>query len=138
VGQLTTLWSALYPQCEANVGCKAAISSLTYVEVACIIFSQLTFGIIADVFGRRVGSRLTATLLFIGAILITVSFGSMPDPSVPQSVETLTGQFTMMNVALGIFSLGIGGEYPMSSSMAAERSEAGTFLVRERQQRKQD
>lgn len=133
VGQLKNVWTLAYPQCVQGTDCYTALDSIQWVQVACIIFSQLTFGIIADVFGRKLGGRLTATLLFIGAVLVTISFGSNPNPgSNTQSLDTITGQFIMMNVALGLFSLGVGGEYPMSSTMAAERSEHEGGLIKHR------
>jgi len=124
-GQLSSVWKLAYPQCTKDVNCNAALNSISWVQIACIIFSQLTFGIIADVIGRRRGAMITSALLLIGAVLITISFGSNATPGSNQSVSTLTGQFIMMNIALAIFSLGIGGEYIVASAMAAERSEHG-------------
>ena len=129
VGQLTGLWKVLYPNCVKDAQCNQALVTITWIQVACIITAQLTFGIISDVFGRLFGSRLTATLMFLGGILITISFGANPTPGNVEDVGTLTGQFAMLNVALAVFCLGVGGEYPMSSTTAAERSEHEGGLV---------
>jgi MFS family permease len=114
VGNLGPLWNYLYPTCTPtkDSSCADAKSAIPFIQVAAIIFAQLTFGFLSDILGRRWGSRLTASLMLVGGILITISYG-----------VTIAGQFVMMCIALFIFCLGVGGEYPLSSSSSAERSE---------------
>jgi len=108
-----TIWNELYyGECDAS--CIQVRNSITYVTIAGIMFSQLTLGFLADHLGRLWGSRLTVTLLFVGGFLFTVSYGAN---------GSITGQMIMFVIVSFVFTLGVGGEYPMSATSAAERSE---------------
>jgi len=82
------------------------------VPVAGIICGMVGFGLMADCLGRRLGSRMTVSLMLLGSIMVTVAFG-----------VNIAGQFAMFNVGMFIFALGVGGEYPMAASSSSERSE---------------
>lgn len=125
VGNLTGIWAELYPYCKTNNACNQALTAIPFVQVAGIIIAQLTFGFIADIWGRLWGARLTATLMAVGGTLATIAFGSggAVSGATPATVDSITGMFIMFNVAIFIFSLGVGGEYPIASTAASERSE---------------
>ena len=63
---------------------------------------MLLMGYIADQIGRKWGSVLTATFMFIGGILLTCSTG-----------PTIQGWAIMFAVAQFIFGYGVGGELPV-------------------------
>ena len=62
------LFAAAYPACwKKHTQCsKRLLGSLTYSQIAGIIFGMLTVGFIADRIGRKRGSILTASIMFVG------------------------------------------------------------------------
>lgn len=70
---------------------------MTYTQVSGVIAGMLSMGYIADMFGRKNGSRITSLVMLIGCILLLASSG--PTPS---------DQFTMFTAALCIFGYGVG------------------------------
>lgn len=71
---------------------------------------MLVLGFMADWIGRKWGSRLTMMVMLVGGILLSSMGGS---------ASTFLPVFL---VGLFIFGFGVGGEYPMASSSAAERA----------------
>jgi MFS family permease len=69
------------------------------LQVSGIIVGMLLMGYIADQIGRKWGSVLTATFMFIGGILLTCSSG-----------PTIQGWAIMFAVSQFIFGYGVGGE----------------------------
>mmetsp|Transcript_7587 Transcript_7587/g.12258 ORF Transcript_7587/g.12258 Transcript_7587/m.12258 type:complete len:585 (+) Transcript_7587:130-1884(+) len=115
LGNIHEIWKRLYPACfdPADESCNDSIvESFTYVEVSGVICGMLTFGIFADILGRRWGSCSTATIMFVGGVLTTAAYAS-----------NLDGMFIFFLVALLVFAYGVGGEYPLASASAAERAE---------------
>lgn len=119
VGNLKGIFRAEYPDCwKSHSQCSnGLINSLTYTQVAGIIAGQITLGFLADRIGRKWGSATTASLMLIGGILILASAGNSPH-----------GIFMMYTTCQVIFGYGVGGEYPIASSSAAERAEADRQL----------
>ncbi|CAL8468283.1 g7823 [Coccomyxa elongata] len=111
VGNLKPLFTAAYPQCwKTYKACnKQLIGSVSYTQIAGIIVGMLSVGFIADRIGRKRGSVLTASIMFIGSLLLTVSSG-----------PNVAGLFTMFIIVQIIFGIGVGGEYPVASSTANE------------------
>jgi PHS family inorganic phosphate transporter-like MFS transporter len=89
---------------------KALIASATSIGA---VFGMLLFGVIGDRVGRRAGVLVTGSLVAIGSVLSAICVRS-------ETVSLMT-QMTIYRTLLG---LGIGGEYPLSASMASESSEA--------------
>ncbi|KAL3664980.1 hypothetical protein V7S43_010155 [Phytophthora oleae] len=86
----------------------------SWVSAAAIIgavIGQLLFGVLGDVFGRRVNMIATCILLIVGSILCTVVYGG--------SGSTTLWMLVGARIILGI---GIGGEYPLAASSSAEDS----------------
>ncbi len=50
-----------HTQCSKNL-----LDSLTYSQIAGIIFGMLSIGFIADRLGRKGGSIMTASIMFVG------------------------------------------------------------------------
>ena len=66
-------------------------------------------GFIGDWIGRRWGVIQDATTMFLGTVLLTAMWGT-----------SLQGWVIMYMISLLIFGIGVGGEYPMTSTSAME------------------
>ena len=68
VGNLKGIWKAEYPDCFGKnpTACsKSLTDTLTYTQVGGIIAGQLFIGFICDRIGRKWGSVLNASLMFV-------------------------------------------------------------------------
>ena len=65
---LAALFKAAYPACwTKHTQCsEELLGSLTYSLIAGIIFGMLSVGFIADRIGRKRGSIMTASIMFVG------------------------------------------------------------------------
>ncbi|KAK9906884.1 hypothetical protein WJX75_009747 [Coccomyxa subellipsoidea] len=119
IGNITPIFQETYKDCyKQHKTCSAGlINAETYVQVSGIIVGMLLMGFIADQIGRKWGSTLTAAFMFVGGIMLTASNGT-----------TIQGWAIMFAVSQFIFGYGVGGEYPLASSSAAERAEANKAL----------
>jgi len=115
VGLIKPFWEILYPECFAYEVCSPQLlHSLTYAVVLGIICGMIVLGYLANSIGRRMGGITTASFMSAGAIgLALVSFCFANNPQI---------LFRSMSVLFFIFGVGVGGEYPMSSSTAAEKA----------------
>ncbi|KAI9918344.1 hypothetical protein PsorP6_012062 [Peronosclerospora sorghi] len=87
-------------------------SMKSWVSAAALVgavVGQLLFGILGDVFGRRVNMIATCALLILGGILCTCAYGG-----------SASGTLWFLVVARFILGIGIGGEYPLAASSTAE------------------
>ena len=89
---------------------KSLIASATSVGA---VIGMVLFGVIGDLVGRRAGVLITGSLVAVGSLLSACCVRS-------ESVSLMT-QLAMYRTLLGI---GIGGEYPLSASMASEGADA--------------
>jgi len=115
IGNISPVWEEGFPECfdAENVSCNTVlIKSFPYVEVFGVVLGMLVFGVAADVIGRRAGSTSTANIMFVGALVTTAASG-----------KNVNGQFLMFGAGLVVFGIGVGGEYPLASSSAAEKAE---------------
>ncbi|CAL8462225.1 g1756 [Coccomyxa elongata] len=119
IGNITPIFQETYKDCykQHKTCSEGLINAETYVQVSGIIVGMLLMGYIADQIGRKWGSALTASFMFIGGIMLTASNG-----------VTIQGWAIMFAVSQFIFGYGVGGEYPLASSSAAERAEANKAL----------
>lgn len=111
---------AIHGETVISARSKALIAG---AAIAGIIIGQLSFGFVADKFGRVNAFLVTSGLTILGALMSAVvvdtggSFG-------------IVEQLAVCRFVLGV---GIGGEYPLSASVTAERSSdpsaRGTSLV---------
>ena len=111
VGNIESLFRSVWPQCWAHFTvCDANwVASVGYLEIVGIILGQLVVGVIGDWIGRRWGMIQDAMVMLIGTILLTAMWGN-----------TLNGWVVMYAFSLLIYSFGVGGEYPMTSTGAME------------------
>ena len=84
----------------------------TYLQLIGILIGQLGFGIMGDWIGRKATMLIDMSVILLGVILLTVSNG-----------PTINSWVIMYAWAQFIFGVGIGGEYPMTSTRATEESE---------------
>ncbi|KAK5038099.1 hypothetical protein LTS07_001567 [Exophiala sideris] len=111
VGNILPLLEVVWPACwEKHTTCnKTMVQAISYMEILGIIAGQILVGFIGDWVGRRWGLIQDATIMLIGTILLVAMWG-----------QTLSGWTVMYGVSLFFFSIGVGGEYPMTSSTAME------------------
>ncbi|KAG1833912.1 major facilitator superfamily domain-containing protein [Suillus variegatus] len=75
------------------------------------VLGQIFVGLICDRVGRKVALVSTTLLIVIGAILGTAAHGAH---------GSAQGLFWFLTIARGITGVGVGGEYPASSTSASE------------------
>jgi len=89
---------------------KSLIASATSIGA---VVGMILFGLIGDWLGRRTGVLITGSLVAIGSILSAICVRS-------ETVSLVT-QLAIYRTLLGV---GIGGEYPLSATMASEGADA--------------
>ncbi|ETI29221.1 hypothetical protein G647_01674 [Cladophialophora carrionii CBS 160.54] len=111
VGNVLPLLEVVWPRCwdEHEICNKTMVQAISYMEILGIIGGQIMVGIIGDWIGRRWGLIQDAVIMLTGTILLTSMWG-----------VTLSGWTVMYGISLFWFSIGVGGEYPMTSSTAME------------------
>ncbi|KAK4531724.1 hypothetical protein CCYA_CCYA09G2581 [Cyanidiococcus yangmingshanensis] len=92
-------------------------SNSVLIANSCVVFGgimlgMLGFGWVADAFGRRIGGICTAAMMVIGALVMTFVYSA--------DISTV---FIVLSSFFGFLGLGIGGEYPISASRAAEHKQ---------------
>jgi MFS family permease len=75
------------------------------------IIGQVIVGIICDRIGRKSALVITTALIVVGATLATAAHGAGGSPA---------GLFWFLTIARGLTGIGVGGEYPASSTSASE------------------
>ncbi|KAK1741598.1 inorganic phosphate transporter [Skeletonema marinoi] len=137
IGTLRPLWEALYPLCFSNEDADPATScphpyltynSLSYSVVLGVMLGMVIVGTLAGRIGRRNGSLLTASIMVAGAaalvlasLLLAGNFNNDDNNNNEESGRPDV-LFMVMSAALFIFGIGVGGEYPLSASLASERA----------------
>lgn len=97
----------LYPD---SLLCNSRVtSSVSYSEFAGIMAGMLAFGIVCDMIGRKNAGTLTSILMIVGISGMTL-FDS-------NNTSTL---FIAFSTFFAVFGFGVGGEYPLTASGAAE------------------
>jgi hypothetical protein len=97
---------------EGAVCKESVIASISYTEFACIMVGMVAFGVLGDAIGRNSAGILTSILMFAGVTVMAF---------VDTVQDDLQRMFLIWAVFFGVFGLGVGGEYPLSASNAAER-----------------
>jgi len=106
--------------CDVNdaypgrVLCREVVTmGVSYSEFAGIMAGMVTFGAICDLIGRKNAGTLTSLLMIVGMAGMTFFDSS--------NSSTL---FISFSVFFAVFGLGVGGEYPLTASGAAEHHAA--------------
>lgn len=85
------------------------------------IIGQVLVGLVCDRIGRKTALMATTLFIVIGATLGTAAHGAN---------GSVTGLFWFLTIARGITGIGVGGEYPASSTSASEA--ANESMVKQR------
>lgn len=114
IGNLEPLFKAAWPECwddkRPNGVCsKNWLASVTYLEIVGIMVGQVIVGVIGDWVGRRWGLIQDAIIMFVGLLMLTASWGL-----------TLEGWVICYAWSLFFYSLGVGGEYPITATSSLE------------------
>lgn len=92
------------------------IAAVSYIQIVGIICGQIGVGIEGDWIGRRVGLVQDALVMALGLVMLTASWGT-----------SLQGWVICYAWSQFIYTLGVGGEYPMTSTSALEhKAPSGT------------
>lgn len=114
IGLNTSLFEDAFPTCwgKKATDCQVVwIQAATYLEVVGIICGQIFVGVVGDWLGRRWGLIQDATIMFIGLLMLTASWG-----------VTLNGWVICYVLSLMFYSFGVGGEYPMTATSGMENA----------------
>ncbi|PWN25210.1 MFS general substrate transporter [Jaminaea rosea] len=116
VGNLTPLFKAVWPECWKNhqVCSPGWTAAVDYLEIVGIIVGQILVGIQGDWVGRKFGMVQDALIMTLGSIMLTAMWGT-----------TLQGWVICYALSLFIYGIGVGGEYPMTSTRAMEAAANG-------------
>ncbi|KAH0838390.1 major facilitator superfamily domain-containing protein [Lanmaoa asiatica] len=101
------VFKALYP----TVYTSAVSTQVSNALLVGAIIGQIFVGLICDRMGRKVALVSTTLLIVLGATLGTAAHGAN---------GSALGLFWFLTVARGITGVGVGGEYPASSTSASE------------------
>jgi MFS family permease len=120
LGLTRPLQTALHPKCfKTHETCPETVTHVqNYIQICGIIVGMLLFGFLGDLIGRKWGSRSVASIMLSGTILLTFA-PLVADPATYLNFYIFAATW---------YGFGVGGEYPMASSSAAERSQADDAL----------
>ena len=121
IGNLSPMFAAGWPTCWGTKSKKHPtngsqcnqtwIAAVQYMEVSGIIVGQILVGVLGDWLGRRWGLIQDATIMFLGLIMLTASWGT-----------TLNGWVICYVWSLFFYGIGVGGEYPMTATSGMENA----------------
>ncbi|WVO24286.1 uncharacterized protein IAS62_005650 [Cryptococcus decagattii] len=118
IGNLSALYKAVWPQCwKTHEVCSANwIAAVDYLQIIGIIVGQILVGIEGDWIGRKFGLVQDALVMTLGLVMLTSSWGT-----------SLEGWVICYGFSQFFYGIGVGGEYPMTSTTAMEsKSVAGS------------
>ncbi|GAX73083.1 hypothetical protein CEUSTIGMA_g536.t1 [Chlamydomonas eustigma] len=108
-----TMWPTCYLSPYADCDSEYILHLANYIQICGIIAGMLFWGVLlADYTGRKWGSRFVAAIMLSGVILLVFTGWA----------TWAYGHFIYFMTAQTWYGFGVGGEYPMASSSAAERS----------------
>ncbi|BFZ62277.1 hypothetical protein YB2330_003366 [Saitoella coloradoensis] len=113
VGNIKPLFQVVWPACWSTFAVcdRTWTHAVEYLEIVGIIVGQVYVGIIGDWIGRRMGMIQDAAIMTLGCVLLTGMWGT-----------SLNGWVIMYALSLMFYSVGVGGEYPMTGISAMETS----------------
>lgn len=122
VGNITSLFKDVWPTCwKTHTECNATwVQAVNYLSIVGIICGQIGVGIIGDAIGRRWGLIQDALIMFVGLVMLSAMWGT-----------SLNGWVICYAWSLFFYSIGVGGEYPMTATSGMERTK---FTRAEKQQ----
>ncbi|GFZ47035.1 hypothetical protein JCM24511_04261 [Saitozyma sp. JCM 24511] len=111
IGNLSALFSAVWPTCWSSYKiCNANwIAAVSYLQIIGIMVGQVVVGFEGDWIGRRTGLVQDALVMTLGLVMLTASWGT-----------SLEGWVICYAWSQFIYGIGVGGEYPMTSTTQLE------------------
>lgn len=111
IGNISSLFQSVWPECwKTHEVCEANwVAGVSYIQILGIICGQIGVGFEGDWIGRRVGLVQDALVMALGLVMLTASWGT-----------TLNGWVICYAWSQFVYTLGVGGEYPMTSTTALE------------------
>ena len=94
---------------EKSICDKDWQSAIDYLEIVGIITGQILVGVEGDWVGRKFGMVQDALIMTLGSVMLTCMWGI-----------TMNGWVICYAWSLFIYGIGVGGEYPMTSTRAME------------------
>lgn len=117
ISMVMPIMSYLYNQ---GTNDSSLISTAALIGAAC---GQLIFGLLADQIGRRISFIVTVSIIIMAAIASSLIFD-------------VNGSIYYLLFVVRLFlGFGIGGEYPLSASIASETSAEGDENARKKRGR---
>ncbi|CAN6623998.1 hypothetical protein TRVA0_009S02674 [Trichomonascus vanleenenianus] len=112
IGNIQPLFNAVWPECwkKFDVCSQNWVAAVTYLEIIGIIVGQVLVGLIGDGIGRRFGLIQDAGIMLLGLVMLIASWGT-----------TLNGWVICYAWSLFVYSIGVGGEYPMTATSGMEK-----------------
>ncbi|KAJ5133409.1 hypothetical protein N7526_004774 [Penicillium atrosanguineum] len=113
IGNIKPLFEKTLPSCwDTHEICDEQwTNAVDYLEIIGIICGQILVGVIGDWIGRRWGLIQDATIMFIGLLMLTAAWG-----------VTQNGWVICYAWSLFFYSVGVGGEYPMTATSGMENA----------------
>lgn len=111
VGNLKPLFKQTWKSCwKDHVTCEENwLNAIDYLEIVGIIVGQVLVGFEGDWVGRRFGMVQDALVMTLGSVMLTAMWGI-----------NMNGWVICYAWSLFIYGIGVGGEYPMTSTRAME------------------
>ncbi|KAH8691293.1 putative MFS phosphate transporter [Talaromyces proteolyticus] len=125
IGNVTPLLQQAFPSCwKTYETCNETwINAINYLEISGIIVGQILVGYLGDWIGRRWGLIQDAAIMFVGLLMLTAAWG-----------VTQNGWIICYAWSLFFYSIGVGGEYPMTATSGMENA-VGSGRVSTREDR---
>ena len=113
VGNIKPMFKSTWPKCwkRYETCSENWISAIDYLEIIGIIVGQILVGVEGDWVGRRFGMVQDAVIMTLGSVMLTAMWGI-----------NMNGWVICYAWSLFIYGIGVGGEYPMTSTRAMEGS----------------
>ncbi|KAI0257608.1 MFS Git1p-like glycerophosphoinositol permease [Lactifluus subvellereus] len=108
---LMTMSNVVFKRLYPKVYTSSVSTRVSNALLVGAIIGQLFVGLVCDRMGRKVALVFTTLLIVLGATLGTVAHGAH---------GSAKGLFWFLTFARGITGIGVGGEYPASSTSASE------------------
>jgi len=86
------------------------LHAVSYAEFAGIMGGMLVIGFSCDLIGRKNAGVITSSLMFLGISVMTFIKN-----------DDINTQFAIWSTFFAVFGFGVGGEYPLTASGAAEK-----------------
>ncbi|KAJ4288125.1 hypothetical protein N0V90_012142 [Kalmusia sp. IMI 367209] len=113
IGNVRPLLQDAFPSCwkKFDTCDERWTQAVDYLEIIGIIVGQILVGYLGDYLGRRWGLIQDATIMFIGLLMLTASWG-----------VTENGWVICYAWSLFFYGIGVGGEYPMTATSGMENA----------------